>query len=619
MLGLSEIAKRYGGQVLFENISLQINRSDRIGFVGPNGAGKSTLFNIILGHEQPEGGQVLWERGARVGFLPQESAPAGEETVLELVLTEDGEAVWEKEPKAKTILRGLSFREADFEKPLRTFSGGWVMRAHLARLLVQEPDLLLLDEPTNHLDLETLGWFQNYLKYRYSGGIFIISHDRAFLNSLVTGIVELAHRRLHRYSGTYDDYVREKAAREAQQLAAYENQQREINKLQDFVDRFGAKASKAAQAQSKLKQIDRMEKIEAPVAHEKTVAFKFPQPHKSGQRVATMADVHFAYGDLRVYRGLSLEIERGERIVLVGPNGAGKSTLLKLLGQQLTPQSGIITPGLNTKIGYFSQYRSQMFQAGRSVLEEALDVTQRPPEQAARTLLGAFLFRGDTVFKSVDVLSGGEKTRLALAKMLLDPPNFLLMDEPTTHLDVGSIDALIQALSGYTGTLIFISHDVYFIRALAQKVWHISAGDLTPYAGDYQYYLDKTQATSERQALTAGEMLADLRPEEKSNNGASNPARGYKSKEDKRAEAEARQQKSNERKNVKKELETIEQRITQIEARQAEIVQALEDPATHETGGSAASLVAELKKLQTELPILMTQWDVVSEKVLALG
>jgi ATP-binding cassette subfamily F protein 3 len=271
------------------------------------------------------------------------------------------------------------------------------------------------------------------------------------------------------------------------------------------------------------------------------------------------------------------------------------------------------------KAGYFSQYRSQMFQTGRTVLEEALDVSQRPPEQAARTLLGAFLFRGDTVFKSVDVLSGGEKTRLALAKMLLDPPNFLLMDEPTTHLDVGSIDALIQALSGYTGTLIFISHDVYFIRALAQKVWHISAGELTPYAGDYQYYLDKTKAASERSALTAGEQLADLRPEEKTTNAANTATKSYKSKEEKRAEAEARQHKANERKSIEKELAAIEGRITQIETRQTEIVRALENPATHEAGGAVAALVAELKKLQTELPTLMTQWDVVSDKVAALG
>src|SRR4051795_13393980 len=531
MLTISQVTKAFGGRVLFEEASLQVNRGDRVGLVGPNGAGKSTLFSLILGEATPDEGKISLEKSATVGFLPQEHAPAGEETVLELACAISPELVkaqrilkstpedspehhealhlfdehggWQLEPKAKRILAGLAFREADFERPAKALSGGWVMRAHLARLLVQEPDLLLLDEPTNHLDLESLIWFQEYLA-NYPGAILMISHDREFLNRLVGWIVEISHRRLNRYRGNWDSYVEQRAAREEQQLSAYKNQQKEIASLQLFADRFRAKASKASQAQSKLKQIDRMEKIEAPVAREKTVHFRFPQPPRSGHRVITLEEVDHSYGDLVVYRGLNFEAERGQRTVLVGPNGAGKSTLLKLLAGVLPVRAGTRELGHNVKVGYFSQYRVDMLEPGMTVLDTARDMPNPVSEQVARTVLGSFLFRGDDVFKPTAVLSGGEKTRLALVKLLLDPPNLLLMDEPTTHLDVGSIDALVGALSQYEGTLIFISHDVYFIRAIAKTVLHINAGKLTPYAGDYDYYLDKSKATSARAGVVAG-------------------------------------------------------------------------------------------------------------------
>jgi ATP-binding cassette subfamily F protein 3 len=495
MLTMSQVTKAFGGRTLFEDASLQVNRGDRVGLVGPNGAGKSTLFSLILDEATPDAGKVSLERSASIGFLPQESAPAGEETVLELATaispelshaqrvlkttpedsTEHHDALqafdehggWQIEPKAKRILHGLAFREADFERKARTLSGGWVMRAHLARLLVMEPDLLLLDEPTNHLDLESLVWFQEYLK-NYPGAILMISHDRDFLNQLVGSIIEIAHRKLNRYRGNWDSYVEQKAAREETQLSAFKNQQKEIASLQAFADRFRAKASKASQAQSKLKQIDRMEKIEAPLSQEKTVSFRFPQPPRSGHRVIKLEDVDHAYDDLVVYRGLNFEAERGQRTVLVGPNGSGKSTLLKLLGGSLPVQSGTRELGHNVKVGYFSQYRVEMLNPSMTVLDTARDMPNPVSEQVARTVLGSFLFRGDDVFKTTAVLSGGEKTRLALVKLLLDPPNLLLMDEPTTHLDVGSIDALVGALGQYEGTLIFISHDVYFIRAVAK-------------------------------------------------------------------------------------------------------------------------------------------------------
>ncbi|MBA2431780.1 MAG: ATP-binding cassette domain-containing protein, partial [Chthoniobacterales bacterium] len=527
---------------------------------------------------------------------------------------------WEVEPKAKRILHGLAFREADFERAARTLSGGWVMRAHLARLLVQEPDLLLLDEPTNHLDLESLVWFQEYLK-GYPGAILMISHDREFLNQLVGSIIEIAHRRLHRFRGNWDSYVEQKAAREEQHAAAYKNQQKEIASLQLFADRFRAKASKASQAQSKLKQIERMEKIDAPVSREKTVHFHFPQPPRSGHRVIKLENIDFAYDDLVVYRGLDFEAERGQRTVLVGPNGSGKSTLLKLLSGSLEAQSGTRDVGHNVKVGYFSQYRVDMLKPGMTVLDTARDMPNPVSEQVARTVLGSFLFRGDDVFKTTAVLSGGEKTRLALVKLLLDPPNLLLMDEPTTHLDVGSIDALIGALAQYEGTLIFISHDVYFIRAVAKSVLHISAGQLTPYAGDYDYYLDKTRATSARAALTTGEKLHNLQPTAAaatapaaSSNSA--PPLGLREmKQQRRAEAEQRKAEAKVKRDQEKHARELEMQIMKLEGRQRELTEELEKPETYEAGGQATQLNREMLSVTAELERLTAEWETAAATV----
>jgi ATP-binding cassette, subfamily F, member 3 len=640
MLTISQVTKAFAGRILFEDASLQVNRGDRVGLVGPNGAGKSTLFSLILGEVSPDEGKVSLEKSATVGFLPQEHAPAGDETVLELACAVSPEVAkaqrilrttpedsaehhdalhlfdehggWQLEPKAKRILAGLAFRETDFDRPAKALSGGWVMRAHLARLLVQEPELLLLDEPTNHLDLESLVWFEEYLK-NYPGAILMISHDREFLNQLVGSIIEIAHRRLNRYRGNWDSYVEQRAAREEQQLSAYKNQQKEIASLQLFADRFRAKASKASQAQSKLKQIDRMEKIEAPVAREKTVHFRFPQPPRSGHRVITLKDVDHAYGDLVVYRGLNFEAERGQRTVLVGPNGAGKSTLLKLLAGVLPVQAGERDLGHNAKVGYFSQYRVDMLDPKQTVLETARDMPNPVSEQVARTVLGSFLFRGDDVFKTTAVLSGGEKTRLALVKLLLDPPNLLLMDEPTTHLDVGSIDALIGALAQYEGTLIFISHDVYFIRAVAKTVLHINSGQLTPYAGDYDYYLDKSRATSARAALTSGEKLQNFQP----TNGAAPVTRNApgmrESREQRRADSEQRKAEAKLKRDHEKRVRDLEMQILKLEGRQKELTEELEKPETYERGGAATQLNRELQAISADLERLTAEWEKLGE------
>jgi ATP-binding cassette subfamily F protein 3 len=655
MLTLSEISKSFGSRTLFEEVSLSINLGERIALVGPNGAGKSTLFAIILGTAEPDNGSVVIDKHTTIGYLPQETAASGDETVLELAIAitpEHGQLMrilsegartgntdteeyhdalgryaelggYQLEPKAKRILAGLAFRESDFHRPAKTMSGGWIMRAHLARLLVMEPDLLMLDEPTNHLDLESLGWFQNYLEY-YPGAILMISHDRAFLNALVDNIFEIRHKQVHRYRGNYDAYVEQRLARQEQHLAAYKNQQAEIQKLQEFADRFRAKASKASQAQSKLKQIERMEKLDAPESADKKIHIKFPQPVRSGQRVMTLSQIHFAYGTLKVYQGIDLEIEKGQRTVLVGPNGAGKSTLLKILGGMLEIQQGERKPGLNAEIGYYSQNRVDMLNPTRTVLQEVMSIPNPVPEQTARTILGSFLFQGDDAYKKVSVLSGGEKSRLGLIKLLLNPPNLLLMDEPTTHLDMASIDALIDALKQYQGTLIFISHDVYFIRALAQTVLHISAGKLTPYSGDYDYYLEKSGAGSEKLGLVAGEQLSDDRPPETAPAiGQAGPARPagspVKSKEQKRKEAEERQAVSAARKQAQAHLDKIEREIAALEQRHKEIVAQLEAPETYQQGGDVMKLNRELIENTVKQEELNEAWEDATADVAALN
>ena len=640
MLTLSGIGKAYGGRVLFSDATLQVNREDRIGLVGPNGAGKTTLFSIILREESSDEGEIILERGVSIGYLPQENAPAGDETVIELATGITAEYVklrrilkaWEAdhptealhteeihddvhdrfnelggyrlEAKAKQILVGLGFRDRDFDRPAREMSGGWVMRAHLGRLLAQEPDLLLLDEPTNHLDLEALLWFQGYLK-SYPGAIFVISHDREFLNQLVGSIVEIRQSRLIRYRGGYDDYLQQREAYEVQLLAAYKAQEREVARLMLFVTRFRAKNTKAAQAQSKLKQIDRMERVEAPTADDTKLDFHFPQPQRSGQRVIKLEGIHHAYGETVVYRGIDFQAERGQRIVLVGPNGAGKSTLLKILAGVVTPQQGTHTLGHNVKSGYYSQYRVEMLHPDRTVLEEALDTPQRITEQFVRTLLGCFLFRGDDVFKKVEVLSGGEKSRLALVKLLLDPPNLLLMDEPTTHLDISSIDALAYALDQFEGTLIFISHDVYFIRALSSHVVHVNAGRLTHYPGGYQYYLDKTKALSERAALTAGGTEAARPTAAHSSQGEGTVSR----KDQKRIEAEQRQARSRGRKAQQQTVHRLEKEIQELEIRHAALVEELEKPETYEATGRAVEVNRDLMDVQDRLTQLNSDWE----------
>ena len=529
MLIIRDLKITLGARTLFENASFQVNYGDRVALVGPNGAGKTTLFSLILKQREPDAGTVERDEWTMVGYLPQEAEGHGDETVLDVATGRvdelpqlenrlhelekagavstpeylEAHAKYDKlndpqvDVKAKKMLRGLGFRETDFERRAREMSGGWIMRARLARLLVMEPDLLLLDEPTNHLDLLALLWLQNYLK-SYSGALLLISHDRQFMDEVVDQVQEISEKKLIAYTGNYTDYLRQREERYGQQLAAYKNQQKEIAALQEFVSRFRSVTSKASQAMSKLKQIAQ------PMAPRKPFRFQILQPPRGGQRAVSLVNLHMAYGTNQVYRGLDLTVERGERTVLVGPNGAGKSTLLKILAGVVPFQEGERDLGHNAKIGYYSQHRADTLDPERTVLEEVSASAPLMPEDEARGVLGSFLFRKDDIFKKTAVLSGGEKSRLNLIKFLVDPPNLLLMDEPTTHLDIHTVESLTLALERYEGTLIFISHDVHFIRQLATKVLHVSAGEVTPYAGGYDYFQEKTGGVEdERAALTA--------------------------------------------------------------------------------------------------------------------
>ena len=535
MLTIRDLKMTFGGRVLFEDASFAVNYGDRVALVGPNGAGKTTLFSIILKQLEPDAGEVARDEWTMVGHLPQEAEANGDETILDVAtgrvdelprlekrlheLEKAGDVSSPEyleahakhdalndaqvETKAKKMLRGLGFKDSDFTRRANEMSGGWIMRARLARLLVMEPDLLLLDEPTNHLDLLALLWLQNYLK-NYSGAVLLISHDREFMDEVVTQVHEISERKLIAYTGDYGDYLRQREERYEQQLAAYKNQQKEIADLQAFADRFRAIPSKASQAQSKLKQIERLELIEKPMAPRKPFRFQIPPPPRGGQRAASLVGIHMAYGANKVYSGLDLTIERGERTVLVGPNGAGKSTLLKILAGVVEFQKGERDLGHNAKIGYFSQHRAATLDPEKSVLDEVLAVAPEMREDEARAVLGSFMFRKDDIYKLTKVLSGGEKSRLNLVKFLVDPPNLLLMDEPTTHLDIHTVESLTLALERYEGTLVFISHDVHFIRHLATKVLHVNAGQVTPYVGGYDYFLEKTKmAEDARAALTA--------------------------------------------------------------------------------------------------------------------
>ncbi len=552
MIRLTNATKVFGRQTLFDGIDASILKGERIGLLGKNGAGKSTFFKVLTGEDHLNSGELLRDRKCSIGYLPQEIHPLKLGTVFENMLAHLGpwtaadvrlKAVmkgleandpkalddyddameafltaggYEMEARAKAILLGLGFSLPQLDAPVATLSGGWAMRLALGGLLAFEHDLLLLDEPTNHLDLLSVKWFEEFLR-SYPGAILITCHDRDFLDRVITKTFELELGKLHAYTGNYSAYIPQKEHRLIVHQASFDGQQKKLKQMQEFVDRNRANAATASRAQSRLKAIEKMDRIDAPQTDNSTMRIRLPEPPRSGQVVAKLQDVAFAYGTKVVYGGLNLEIERGDRVVLVGPNGAGKTTLMKLLAGIHTPTRGGIVAGSNVFSTYFAQHRVEALDLKASVIASLREVHSGASEGALRHMLGAFLFSGEAVDKPVSALSGGEKTRLCLAKILTVAHNFIMMDEPTNHLDIDSRDILEEALQGCQATLCFISHDEHFIRAVATKVIEVEGGKLTVYPTDYDSYLyaklKRQDADSPFAVLTRGLSLKAAKTE----------------------------------------------------------------------------------------------------------
>ncbi len=526
MITITNLSKNYGKRILFENISLSINLREKIGLIGPNGSGKTTFFSLILHEIEPSGGSVVVHKNIHIGYLPQEASFKSEASVLS-ELTEGDERImrlkeekegleerneagskhygetlhnletlgyFELEHKAKKILMGLGFKERDFDRPISGMSGGWQIRTLLAKLLTYHYDILLLDEPTNYLDLNAALWLKAYLT-GFDGTFIMISHDKAFLNEVTNYTLILENGSIFKVHGNYEHYERTKEEKRTYLLKQFKEQEKKRQQLQRFVDRFHAQPNKAASVRAKRRVLERMEEEEIAVPQdlrESIKNFHFPLTARSGYKVMALEGMSKSYGDIQVYKDLSFEILQGEKAVLAGENGAGKSTLLKILAGTVDIDSGSRIVGHNVDIGYFSQTRMEVLNPENTVLQEAYSAAPGfMSEEAIRTILGAFLFTGDDSDKRVLVLSGGEKSRLILAKLLINPPNFLLLDEPTTHLDVDAVDALVRALTDYEGTLVFISHDIYFVRSIANTVFEVKDGKIRKFPGSFDYYLEK--------------------------------------------------------------------------------------------------------------------------------
>ena len=538
MIQLNSAGKRFGHKLLFDGADLLITPKDRVGLVGANGTGKSTILKVLAGLESLDYGNVSVAKGLTFGYLPQDGlALSGRSVFAECMLVfahlrelereigqlmtrmsevdhtspeyeeiaeryhaiehefrvHDGYAI---EAQVGTVLAGLGFRPEDWQRQTEEFSGGWQMRIALAKLLLQKPNLLLLDEPTNHLDLESRNWLEEYLS-NYPFAFVLISHDRYFLDVTVNRIVEIWNKKIWVYSGNYENYLAQKDQRKEQLVAAYKNQRERIEQLEVFINRFRYQATKAKQVQSRIKELEKIERIELP-EEEKTIHFAFPQPKPSGRIVAEFTGVAKSYGPKEVFRDVNFLVEKGDRIALVGVNGAGKSTLIKLLAGSEPLTQGEYTLGYNVQFDYFAQDQYKELDQASRILDDLGRVSPASRETELRSLLGCFLFSGDDVFKRIGVLSGGERNRYALLRMLLHPANFLLLDEPTNHLDMRAKDVLLEALSKYTGTVVFVSHDRYFIDKLATRVFEIGGGQVDVYPGNYEDFLWRKQGGAEK-------------------------------------------------------------------------------------------------------------------------
>ncbi len=643
MIQLSGAGKRYGHKLLFENVDWLITPRDRLGLVGANGTGKSTLMKVLAGQETLDYGAITTAKGISAGYLPQDGLTLSGRSIfaecmavfLELrameeemehltrqmseldhagpeysqvadrfhrleheFRTRDGYAI---EAQVGSVLSGLGFQKEDWLRHTEEFSGGWQMRIALAKLLLQEPNLLLLDEPTNHLDLEARNWLEQYLG-NYPHAFILISHDRYFLDVTVSKIVEIWNKRIHFYSGNYDKYEEQKTQRREQLQAAWQNQRERIEQLEVFINRFRYQATKAKQVQSRIKELEKMERIELP-QEEKTIHFSFPQPKASGRIVAEFAGVAKSYGDKEVFHDVSFMIERGDRISLVGVNGAGKSTLIKLLAGKEALTRGEYRLGHNVQVDYFAQDQYKELDADARILDDIGELSSKSTQTELRSLLGCFLFSADDVFKRIGVLSGGERSRYALLRMLLHPANFLLLDEPTNHLDMRAKDVLLSALADYTGTVVFVSHDRYFIDRLATRVFEIGGGRVEVYPGNYEDYLWRKQGgpATLTEAISLGSPHSTPSPA---------PVNGNQGAAKQSAEVTSKRLNPIKRKQMEERVHQLEEQVTRVEAVIVQCEAALQKFVSAE---ETQRLTQALGASRSELQALMGEWDELSK------
>jgi ATP-binding cassette subfamily F protein 3 len=629
VITVSGLRKSFGARDLFIDADLQVFARDRVAIVGPNGSGKTTLFEILAGEEIYDGGEVAVAKGVVIGFLRQETDALRGRSIIEEVLgaasevtatahrlevLEDEMALappggerdrlvseygklqdrfhtlggYLLESEAKRILAGLGFTESDLERRTETLSGGWLMRIALAKLLLANPDVLMLDEPTNHLDVESVEWLEQFLD-DYEGAVLLISHDRDFINGLATKVVEIEELRLVSYSGNFEAFIDKREERFKQLTVAAKHQKERVAQLERFISRFRYKKKLASRVQSKVKMLDRMERIEVPKERRRTMGLSFPQPPRSGRVVVELKDVWFSYGSNSVYEGLDIAVERGQKIALVGPNGAGKSTLLKLFAGALRPKAGHRRLGHNVGLGYFAQHQIEALEPGNSVLQELRRAIPEGLEIKPRNLLGRFLFSGDEIDKPVAVLSGGERTRLALAKLLVAPLNFLCLDEPTNHLDMTSRDVLEDALVEYTGALVLITHDRHLIRSVADRIVEVVDGTVTEYAGGYDYYLSKR----------APRVEVPVRQNTRTNDR----------KERRRESARARQKTSD----LRRRIERIEAELDGVASELDELSMTLSDPGVYSSGADVHGLVKAYERARKRTAALESEWEEATE------
>jgi len=644
MLNVTGISKSYSDQELFSEVSFNVGMSDRIAVIGRNGTGKTTLFEIIAGNIMPDSGSISLRRDTAIGYLHQDIQTSSGRTLLEYVSSsshvisdlahkirliqedlaeeKDKETVtgllkelgelqhlyeakggYDSEHEAKIVLSGLGFAESDFGRALSEFSGGWQTRIELARLLFLNPDILLLDEPTNYLDLETQRWFENYLK-RYHGAVLVTSHDRTFLNNVASKILSIEDDGVIFYRGNYDNYVLAREKDIKTQKAAARRQEFKISHQMRFIERFRAKNTRASQVQSRIKQLKKMERVTVPRSTKK-IQFNFPEPPRSGRVVIELKHVDKSYGQHVVYRDLNLALERGDRTAIVGINGAGKTTLLRMLAGVLPFESGQRIIGHNVTTAYFAQYYIESLNPHSSIIAELRSATPDEPEQRLRGLLGAFLFSGDDVTKNISVLSGGEKTRVAIARMLIKPANFLLLDEPTNHLDIPSREILTDALNDYKGTLCFITHDRMLIKEIANKIIEVRDGRITVFLGSYDDYLQQSAASY---AVTNTE---ENRSHGRQPHGLST---AVQKRQRKALEARLRNEYYRVISPINQRIAAIEQEVTVITERIKEIETIMADPTHYEDPQNIVAVNREYAVLREKVVRLTTEWDSLTVK-----